>query len=255
MKVSKLFYSVEWSPRANAASLQGKILKEVNNCQLVFPDLPNVFTQDDRVEYLFQVPPSRRIMTVSTCRHTPETLAASKFKADKLLLVGGNEKQKSSLSTVDAAKILKETSKDMTIWGTTNPNDPKSIDSVSQKIEAGITGFVTQPLLSFNSLDIFESYPRTQNEASDISFVAGMAMPRSAKNLQFWCKLLEQPELEDDPLFKAHLAFFSQPYFTSIAWLGKELENLYTRATIDGIHFIPMENTEDMRTILRHLEE
>jgi 5,10-methylenetetrahydrofolate reductase len=225
------------------------------------PDLPNVYTPEDRDDYLFQVPPSQRFLTVATCRYTPKTLAGSHFpKAEKILLVGGNEKTSDSLSTIEAAKILKDAySGDnikVELWGVTNPNDPNSIDLVEQKIEAGITGFLTQPLLSSQALDNLESYRRRRDddESSSISFVAGMSMPRTAKGLQFWCKrLLKQPELllESDPLFQAHLAFFSQPHSTSMAWIEQELENLSTRATIDGIHFMPLGNTEDLVTLFQ----
>lgn len=239
------FHSVEWNPKVAVVQ---KNLPESTN--FVMPDLPNVLTDDDRVEYMFQVSRPKRVLTVSACRHTPESLSQSSFKADKLLLVGGNEQTEDSLSTVAATKILKDANTDQTLWGVTNPNDPHSLEMVQEKIDAGITGFITQPFLSSEALDNFENYPR-QGDA--ISYVAGMAMPRTAKNLQFWLTLLEQPELENDPLFKAHLAFFSQPYFTSIAWLGREVENLTTRATIDGIHFMPMANTEDLVNISRYL--
>jgi hypothetical protein len=238
------FHSVEWNPKV--ASVHAQLPESTH---FVLPDLPDVYTQDDRVDYMFRVSPPQRILTVSACRHTPETLSRSSFDADNLLLVGGNEQTEDSLSTVAAAKILKVTNANLTVWGVANPNDPHSLESVQEKVEAGITGFITQPLLSSQALDNFESYPRQ----GDTSYVAGMAMPRTAKNLQFWLRLLNQPELEHDPLFKAHLAFFSQPYFTSMTWLGRELENLTTTATIDGIHFMPMGNTDDLVNISRYL--
>jgi hypothetical protein len=37
-----------------------------------------------------------------------------------------------------------------------NPNDPNTLDHVEEKIKAGITGFVTQPLLASGSLDILK---------------------------------------------------------------------------------------------------
>ena len=172
---------------------------------------------------------------------------------DTLLLVGGNEKTPESLSVVTAASILQEQQQcGQQLWGVTNPNDPNSIQSVERKIAAGITGFMTQPLLSSHAIDIFEAYPRQQQHGTSttgtgITYIAGLAMPKTARSLQFWCDLLEQPELRQDPLFKAHLAFFSaQPHYSSYQWIGKELVTLATSTTMDGIHFMPLTNTEDL---------
>ncbi|KAL3930117.1 MAG: hypothetical protein SGBAC_011905 [Bacillariaceae sp.] len=234
--------SVEWSPKVGAVQSQLR-----SKTRYVLPDLPNVLTQDNRDDFMSRVSPSNRIVTVATCYHTPSTLKGSNFEADAILLVGGNERSEKSLSTSDAAMMLKDENENISLWGVTNPNDPNSIESVNKKIESGIDGFITQPLLSTPAMDIFESYPRH----ADTKYVAGLAMPRSAKNLQFWLQLLDQPELENDALFKAHLAFFSQPYFTSMAWLGRELENLSTRATLDGVHLMPLGNTEDLINVSR----
>ena len=246
------FHTVEWSPKV------AEIQSQLNATHFVLPDLPNVYTPQDRSDYFSQVPPSQRILTVATSRYTSKTLIDSTFQADTLLLVGGNEKTSSTLSTVEAAEILSndQHSSNTILWATTNPNDPHSIERVQQKIDAGITGFLTQPLLSSHALEVLEAYPRrrpSEEEDSRISYVAGLAMPQTAKSLQFWCKLLEQPQLEKDPLFQAHLAFFSQPYFTSMAWIGRELEHLKTHATIDGIHFMPLGNTQDLLTVFRNI--
>eukprot|EP00980_Cylindrotheca_fusiformis_P031275 scaffold26115_cov132-Cylindrotheca_fusiformis.AAC.2 len=247
------FHSVEWNPKVAAVQAQ---LPESTN--FVLPDLPRIYRQEDRDDYMFQVSRPNRILTIAASHHTPESLLSesTSFDTDRLLLVGGNEKSKNSLSTVDAARILNDSlNGELDIWGVTNPNDPNSLENVLEKVDAGITGFITQPLLSSQALDNFESYPRPSDGSTSqhISYVAGMAMPRSAKNLQFWLTLLDQPELENDPLFKAHLAFFSQPYFTSAAWLDREIENLSTRATMDGIHFMPLGNIQDLLTTIPRL--
>ena len=239
------YHTVEWSPKVAA------IEPKINCSHFILPDLPSVYSPDDRAKYLSDTAPKQRILTVSTCQHTPETLKkiSADFKADRILLVGGNNKTRDTLSTVEAAKLLKDIS-DIEIWGVANPNNPTSLATVEEKLRAGITGIVTQPLLASHSLDVFESYPR---DDSSTTYIAGLAMPTTAKNLQFWCRLLEQPELEKDPLFQAHLAFFSQPYYTSIAWIGRELENLSTMATIDGVHFMPLGNVDDLQTIFRRI--
>ncbi|CAJ1935171.1 unnamed protein product [Cylindrotheca closterium] len=236
--------SVEWSPKLTAVQAHLRA-----NTRYVLPDLPHVLTSEEREDFMLQVSPPNRVVTIATCHHTPSSLKEFSLKADTILLVGGNDKSDKTLSTSDAAILLKEQNEDISLWGVTNPNDPYSFESVNKKIDAGMEGFITQPLLSTPALDIFESYPRD----ADTRYVAGLAMPRSAKNLQFWLKLLDQPELEQDALFKAHLAFFSQPYFTSMAWLGRELENLSTRATLDGVHLMPMGNTEDLINVSRFI--
>ena len=247
------YHSVEWNPKVASVLQNQDNQLNASVSHFVLPDLSTIYSQNDRVDYLFQTPTHKRILTVATCRYTAETIANTVLKADKVLLVGGNEKidqqNQPTLSTIEAAKILREQHNDLELWGVTNPNDPNSCENVQKKIEAGISGFITQPLLSSNALQTLEDYPRED----DTVFVAGVAMPRTAKSLQFWRKLLEQPDLEEDPLFRAHLAFFSQPYFTPMAWIGREVENLSTHATVDGVHFMPMGNTEDLLSVFRHI--
>jgi len=244
------FQTVEWNPKVS------RIKSQLNATHFVLPDLPAVYSPSDRDHYFSEIPPSQRIVAVATCRQSPETLRDKycrnsnneevKHQIDKLLLVGGNEKTPKSLSVVEAASIFKEQQSTTTLWGVTNPNDPKSIERVERKIAAGITGFLTQPFLSSNAIDIFEAYPRQQHDGN-ITYIAGLAMPKTARSLQFWCDLLEQPELRQDPLFKAHLAFFSaQPHYSSYQWIGKEMVTLATCTTMDGIHFMPLTNTEDL---------
>lgn len=246
------YNSIEWSPKVSA--IQSQLLQSKNDTRYVLPDLPQVLTQEDRLDFMSKVSPPNRIITVATCHHTPASLVGLNLmktsSESTILLVGGNDASDKTMSTTDAACLLKEQDENILLWGVTNPNDPKSVERVNQKIEAGIVGFITQPLLSTVALDILESYPR---EGDTTKYVAGLAMPRSAKNLQFWLRLLGQPELEQDALFKAHLAFFSQPYYTSMAWLGRELENLSKRATLDGVHFMPMGNTEDLIHVSRFI--
>ena len=258
------FQTVEWNSKV--AAIQPQLLppnkKNYNSSvtHFVLPDHPKICTPEDRANFLRQTIPAQRIITLATCRYaTPQELLQSIVDVqefDKLLLVGGNEKTPASLSVVDAAHIILDKNNDMSIWGVTNPNDPQSLERVQEKIEAGLTGFVTQPLLSSPALDILESYPRWNNNNNTIHYVAGMALPTSAKNLHFWCDLLDNnEELRQDALFKAHVAFFAaQPHFCSFEWIAREVMNLATRASIHGMHFMPMKNTKDLLTILRRLK-
>lgn len=241
------------------ASLRDELLPTATH--FVFPDLPQVYSPQDRKNYLISTAPKRQIQTVALSRHkswkslvaNPIVQAAS--PDSKLLLVGGNDKGPETLSTIQAAKILRN-ELDAELWGVANPNDLGSVESIHAKREAGIQGFLTQPLLCSTALETLQAYP-----SKDTTLVVGMAMPQTAKALQFWSQLVvvgetEQAAMAQDPLFQSHLAFFSQPYFTSIAWIGRELQHLATHTEpnhIHGIHFMPLKNTDDLRTIFKSL--
>jgi hypothetical protein len=47
------------------------------------------------------------------------------------------------------------------------------------------------------------------------------------------------------------MAYFQSPYFTSMAWIQREIQILEAHATIDGIHFMPMKNTKDLLDLLK----
>jgi len=243
----------------------------------VFPDLPQLYTHENRLAYWNSTVPQQRIQTVAACHHqdwqslvatAKERLRGITDQGDdknnndnhhhhggKLLLVGGNNKTAQTMSTVQAAAILQSELGDSSaaeLWAVADPNDPDSVAKVQCKVEAGIVGFLTQPLLTSTAWDTLQSYRKAHE---DISIVVGMALPRSAASLQFWRQLLHRPELlEHDPLFQSHLAYFSQPYTTSLAWIGRELQQCITSAPmIDGVHFMPLHNTQDMITLLQTL--
>ena len=106
------YHTVEWSPKVAA------IEPKINCSHFILPDLPSVYSPDDRAKYLSDTAPKQRVLTVSTCQHTPESLKkiSADFKADRILLVGGNNKTRDTLSTVEAAKLLKDIS-DIELWG------------------------------------------------------------------------------------------------------------------------------------------
>jgi 5,10-methylenetetrahydrofolate reductase len=192
-----------------------------------------------------------------------------------ILIVGGNNKgQPGVLSTIDVIKILQNECPN-TLWGVTNPNDETSLMNVQQKVDAGVTGIITQPLLKSNAVETLQSY---KENFRDITVIGGLALPTTARGLQFWSKLLgQEEELQNDPLFRSHLAFFSQPYYTPYIWIGREFQqfsmlmddtinsnnnNNNNSATdekkdnngaINGIHFMPLKNTDDMCSIFRSL--
>jgi hypothetical protein len=275
-----------------------------SSLQFALPDLPHVYSSDDRKRFLQTTLPHQRIHTIAACHHTSrqslidriqriqdedeshyttnndnDNLSGSNNDSNSesdglfpsqslstILIVGGNEKGSPNvLTTVQAADVIATYCDNMSttttttttstavkrqIWGVENPNDPNSPKRLHDKLDAGIHGFLTQPLLSSSAMDTLHTYhdmllnhqhhhlhPRqdgsTRRCSSSSSLIVGMALPTTANGLQFWSKLLEQPydthALKDDPLFQSHLAFFSQPYYTPLAWAGREIQDLYTR--------------------------
>jgi hypothetical protein len=304
--------TVEWSPKVAKLYKSQPELFQASSTPIthwVFPDLPQVYTneqqqqqqqqQQHRQSYLEATVPSQRIQTLATCRHenwrslvetakqrlewtADETNTIMNTPKGKLLLVGGNDKTDTTISTVQAATILRSEllttdSSSCLLWAVADPNDPDSPAKVQAKIDAGITGFLTQPLLTSTAWETFQSYtaslPNDNKQhgtttTTSIPFVAGMALPRSAATLQFWKQLLDRPELlDEDPLFQSHLAYFSQPYTTPLAWIGRELQHYMTaaaaaansdndndsRIVVHGVHLMPLQNTADVATILKSL--
>lgn len=253
--VSKTF-SVEWNQ--NVAAVQTQLYPAATN--FVFPDLPEVFSDEDRADFSCNTHINQRIYTVATCHHeTAESLLSSISDVEqgsKILLVGGNHRGPNSMSSIDAANILRN-EKENVLWGVTNPNDPKSFDSFEKKIKSGMSGFITQPLLSSHATSTMKIYRDCATK--DVTILAGLAFPKTIRGLRFWAKLLDQEEeLGKDPLFQSHLAYFSQHYVTPIDWIGKELEDLLVESNandpcIDGVHFMPLKNTDDLCSIFQSI--
>ena len=261
------YCTVEWSPRLATAAVQSALPADVATHYILpdrdLPNLPHLQSSKDRKMFLATIPAKQRIQTIATSRHTPWSLKQYRIPADKILLVGGHDKTPKTLSVVEAAHVLQQET-DTPLWGVANPNDPNSLERVEEKINAGITGFVTQPLLSSHALDILKTYPKKGDDDNNpvITFNVGMALPTTVQNLQFWMRLLEQPELQDDPLVQNHMEYFSQPNCSSFAWIERELQDIIVSArtnnsnhvVVDGIHCMPMKNTDDLITLLHTLK-
>jgi hypothetical protein len=256
MTTATKIFSVEWNQ--NVAAVQNQLLPAATH--FVFPDLPEVFSDEDRVNFASITDPNQRIHTVATCQHeNAESLLNSVSNVEpgsKILLVGGNNRGPKTMSSIDAARILGN-EKENILWGVANPNDPKSFDTFEKKLESGMSGFITQPLLSSYATDTMQMY--RDCATTDVTILAGLAFPKTKRGLRFWAKLLDQEgELEKDPLFQSHLAYFSQPFVTPIAWVGRELQDLLlvnnaNNSCIDGIHFMPLKNTDDLCNIFQSL--
>ena len=262
-------FSVEWAPNGGLVHVLPQLQPAA--CRFVLPDLPEVYNEDDLVQFRQHTAPNQRIHTLAACRHeNHQSLLDAVEKVDEtstILLVGGNDKSSSStMSTMEATKILQNEMPNA-VWGVANPNDADSLDGVYRKAKAGISGIITQPLLASTAHEMLQRYKTEVDK--DLTVLAGMAFPTTARSLQFWARLLEQEEfLQKDPLFQSHLAFFSQPYYQPIAWTGREFQELLmmtsmrsldgsttttTTPTIDGIHCMPLKNTEDLCTIFQSL--
>ncbi|KAG7362047.1 hypothetical protein IV203_025713 [Nitzschia inconspicua] len=263
--ITKPIISVEWGPNSSIAKIRSQLQPAASH--FVLPDLPQIYSENDRQEFLQCTETHQRIQTIAACRHEDYNSLLNTAKTtihpdSKILLVGGNDKHPSSLSTIQAANILKNEVVNE-LWGVANPNDAQSVEDVQAKIHAGIQGIVTQPLLSSTAPDTLHAYIDKGSNTDNITILAGLAFPTTGKSLQFWAKLLEQQvELHKDPLFQSHLAFFSQPYFTPLAWIGRECNQLLsymhsidgsspTDGSIHGIHCMPLHNMEDLCTMFQ----
>lgn len=264
MPTATKIVSVEWNQ--NVAAVQNQLRPAAT--QFVFPDLPNVCSDKDRVDFASIITdPNQRIHTVATCQHeNAESLLKSVSDIDpgsNLLLVGGNNRGPNTLSSIDAARILRNEKGNNSLWGVANPNDPKSVDAFETKVEAGMSGFITQPLLSSCATGTLQMYRECATTTTDtdvtVTILAGLAFPKTVRGLRFWAKLLEQEEeLEKDPLFQRHVAYFSQPFVTPTAWVERELHDLLVvdnaaNSSIDGIHCMPLKNNDDLCTVFQSL--
>jgi 5,10-methylenetetrahydrofolate reductase len=239
------FQTVEWSRKV--ASVHHEIQ---HHSHFILPSLPDVITPPLQEAYFGATNTTTRIVTAAACQHTRATLEQwihdQSKETETFLVVGGNDKNSTSLSTTEAIQTAKRATSH-NIWAVANPNDKTSIGRVHEKLQAGATGIITQPLLSSCAMDILHEYPRH----SDITYLCGLAMPQTQNGLHFWLTLLEQPELEHDSLFQHHVDYFSsREHIDSLAWSRRQLETLATDANVDGIHYMPVHNTQDLLLLL-----
>jgi hypothetical protein len=243
-----LLTSVEWSP--HVARIQSQLSRGVTH--FVLPNLPDVYDDDLQKQFYVNVPSRQRIQTIAACLHTPDTLTEllvqSRDTVDKFLIVGGNSKQEQQgLSTLQALRVAKDVDigDEIELWGVANPNDKSSKDEVHAKLEAGMSGIITQPLLLSHATETLASYPRDDT----IVYMAGLALPKTAKGLLFWLDLLGQSDLADDALFRDHYEYFCAGK-DSLTWSQDQLAGLDGATNVDGIHYMPMRNTRDLVSLL-----
>ncbi len=243
------FNTVEWSPKLS------KVIraKKIRSTHFVLPDLPGIISQKGKDEYFQTIPYHQRIQTIASCQYNDASVLCADVRAGKVLVVGGNSKNErkgENFSTLQVAEILQnEIPMDVEIWGVTNPNEKESCKAVDEKIDSGITGFITQPLLSSHAMDVLESYPKSTRGGVCITYIAGLALPLTSRDLYFWLKLLEQPELEGNSLFKSHMTYF-QKLGSPVAWAKREVLDLQLRSAVNGIHIMPLRNIDLLLKLL-----
>jgi len=235
------YESIEWGSKVAAVKSQF-----TRATHFVLPNLKTILPEDERW-YYDTIEPQARIRTIASSRHNYQSLLQclkSSPRVDKFLIVGGNAKGKpNTLSTVEATRILKVET-DTELWGVANPNDETSPELVAEKIDAGIEGIITQPLLSTNASMTFDSYPRD----SGVSYIAGLALPGTKIDLMHWLLLLDQPDLLYDDRFRHHMEYFEQGH-SPLHWVQLELQHLH-RLKTDGIHFMPLHNIGGLLSLL-----
>jgi hypothetical protein len=256
-----LLTSVEWSP--HVARIHSQLSRVSVTAHFILPNLPDVYDDDLQKQFYANVPPRQRIQTIAACLHTAETLTEllvqSRNNVDKILIVGGNAKQnhpKPGLSTLQALRVAKgveDISNAVELWGVANPNDIHSKDEVHAKLEAGMSGIITQPLLLSHATETLASYPR-DGDTNTIVYMAGLALPKTAKGLLFWLDLLGQSDLADDALFRDHCEYFSAGK-DSLTWAQDQLTGLDGATNVDGIHYMPMRNTRDLVSLLSDTDQ
>jgi 5,10-methylenetetrahydrofolate reductase len=267
--------SLEWgAPIARVFAQQQQLGLVPPLTHFVLPDLSEeIISSSTRSEFFHSTVQEQRIQTIAACKHSSKTclLTVNVSSVDTVLVVGGNDKGRqdgNNLTTVEAIRILagQRTSKgvassyknndNLRIWAVANPNDPKSVDDIHQKLDAGASGIIIQPLLSSKARSILERYPKGDDDEK-VLYVAGVAFPQTPQSLLFWLQLLQQPELEHDSLVQDHLKFLENmsrekgPEQRRESWAKTQLEMLSDISLLSGVHYMPLGNTKEWLSIVQ----
>lgn len=258
---------MEWGTYAASRTLPSVL------SHLVLPDLgADVVSPFQRSLFFDNVPSSSRIQTVAVNNRSREdwlrharcrTLEGLEHEylnddAQHLLIVGGNKKSEArsmlGVSTCEAIRsVLQHGGDGLKVWAVVDPNDRNSALSLANKLEAGATGIITQPLLSSRSFESLHLYSSVLRNYSGISFVAGMAMPKTLRGLIFWESLLNS-DLKSDPLFQDHCRHF-ETSGDDCQWALNQQRVLEEFSIIDGVHYMPLKNSGAMTFLLKALEK
>lgn len=278
--------------------------------RVVLPDLPRALLAPAvRSAFAERVPAALRTHTIAAHRHSSEQ-ALLEYCVDQnllcadasttnlhhptILVVGGNHNDdpteinsssssRGGLSSVQVIRALAKWRRASdsalgasAIWAVANPNaddSDGSVEAVRAKCDAGATGFITQPLLSYRAVATLQRYPASSSStaaaaAASVDYVAGLALPATAAGLQFWWRLVGKNGIDgnDDPLFRDHVRYFSNKNrdrdrnsnSTSAQWALDQVRMLSAIDCLSGIHYMPLGNTRDLLTVLQaqqHVDE
>lgn len=239
--------SVEWG--RGVARIHQNLIGSVTH--FLLPDLPGVNLASDQY---FDLPQEscKRMRTIAVGKHDTVSFERALQDLEKdnnlesILLVGGNEKGPESLSTYEAIARTKSTCSTKRVWCVADPNDPESVSKVERKVSAGANGIISQPLLTSHALAVLESYP-----LSSCKVVAGVAMPKNLRQLEFWYQLIEPSSVnrKKDELVLASLDHFSSNQ-SPMDWIKSTQLNTLPSSVI-GLHMMPLTNTAMLLDLLQ----
>ena len=251
----------------------------------VLPDLPGIVTNDVMNDFRLRtvtsfhnnndnicegtltnsvtMQPTKPIMTIAASLHESSTsiINAARerlevYGADTLLIVGGNTMTDSTITTLQAITILQDAfpDNDLTLFCTWDPNFHKDIEDLVKKIDAGVAGIITQPPLTSVAWHQLTEYC-ADSSTEGIDLIAGVALPKSTRQLQFWSSLLKDPDsAAKDMLFRNTLKYFNDPAFDTDArqtWAMEQRDRLLSYDSLAGVHFMPLGNAADLLHLLR----
>ena len=255
----------------------------------VLPCLPSI-SNELRHDFVKMIPRSQeRMQTIVARQHTAqslEELLVQQESGARFLVVGGNAYSKSSttaaatnnskgsfLTTPQAIQFIVDRDPQCTVWAVVNPNknrgeqQQQEQEHLSAKLEAGATGIISQPLLSslaayhleqyYRDLVVAQNTDRHGKPTAAVSWVVGLALPRTLKNLLFWLKLVGlEDAVDDDILIKDHVAWFGRNKNKgSLDWIQRQGQIATTlQMEVHGLHWMPMDNTADLMAMLKLME-
>mmetsp|Transcript_4854 Transcript_4854/g.10736 ORF Transcript_4854/g.10736 Transcript_4854/m.10736 type:complete len:289 (+) Transcript_4854:81-947(+) len=273
------YRSVEFSSSLPFADLAALSMPPTH---YVLPDLPGIVTNDVMNDFRLRTnvtsfdntnegklpdgvttQPTKPIMTIAAAQHesSASIIKAARerlevYGADTLLIVGGNTMSDSSITTLQAINQLQDAfpDNDFTLFCTWDPNFHKDIEDLVKKIDAGVAGIITQPPLTSVAWHQLTEYC-SDSTLEGIDLIAGVALPKSTRQLQFWSSLLKDPNsAANDKVFRNTLKYFNDPAFDTDArqmWAMEQRDRLLSYDSLGGVHFMPLGNAADLLHLLR----
>lgn len=225
----------------------------------VLPDIPKVVTTEIRKDFLSRTNPGSRIISIAASRYEkPAALLdavrcqmSSTSEPHIFLVVGGDKKTISSITTSEAIDMIRRIFPNVVTWCTWDPNSPMNEAELGRKTAAGATGVITQPILTSRGWQNMDAFDSIWKEGVDL--IPGIALPKSIRDLRFWFSLLNDPPSKD-ALFLQHLECFDSPDWgvgKRQSWSMEQRDRLLSYDTVSGLHFMPLGNEEDLLSVFQ----